>query len=73
VVIDMKLEEAKDLYSDEWLAFRTFEDGDNPEGEVILHNKNRKSFDRELMKLKPTDVYITFAGPLIPEGYAVMF
>ena len=70
---NMKLEEAKKLYENEWLAFRTYEDGNNPEGDVIFHNKNRKAFNRELLKLKPKDVYITYAGPLIPEGYAVMF
>lgn len=69
----MKLEEAKTLYKDEWIAFRTFEEGDNPEGEVILHNKDRWLFDRELIKRGITDVYITFAGPLVKEGFSVMF
>jgi hypothetical protein len=43
-VINMKLEEAKTLYQGEWIAFRTSEEGDNPEGEVVLHNKDRRAF-----------------------------
>ena len=69
----MRLDEAKTRYEGEWVAFRPFEESDNPEGEVVLHDRNRRIFDRELVKRALTDVYITFAGPPVPEGYAVMF
>ena len=69
----MKLEEAKAQYPGEWIAFRAFEERDNPEGEVLLHNKDRRAFDRELLERKLTDIYILFAGPPVPEGYAAMF
>ncbi|MEW6104658.1 MAG: hypothetical protein AB1630_12750 [bacterium] len=69
----MRLEEAKILYQGEWIAFRAFEEGDNPEGEVVIHNKERWAFDKELVDHRLTDIYITFAGPPVPEGYAVMF
>jgi hypothetical protein len=69
----MKLEEAKARYPGEWIAFHAFEEGENPEGEVLLHNKDRRAFDKELLERKLTGVYITFAGPAVPEGYAVMF
>lgn len=72
-VITMMLEEAKIFYKGEWIAFRTFEESDNPEGEVVLHNKDRRAFDKKLLQLGLTDVYITFAGPPVPEGYAVIF
>ena len=72
-VITMMLEESKTLYKGEWIAFRTFEENDNPEGEVVLHNKDRRAFDKKLLQLGLTDVYITFAGPTVPEGYAVIF
>lgn len=72
-VINMKLEEAKTLYQGEWIAFRTSEEGDNPEGDVVLHNKDRRAFDKELLQRGLTDIYITFAGPPVPEGYAVIF
>jgi len=68
----MKLEEAKKLYENEWIAFRANEDGENPEGEVLLHNKDRKAFDKELLELKPDHVYITFTGPVVPEGYTII-
>ena len=67
----MKLEEAKKLYDNEWIAFRKNENGENPDGEVLFHNKNRKAFDKELLELRPKDVYITFAGPVVPEGYTI--
>jgi len=69
----MKLEEAKTLYQGEWIAFRSFEENDNPEGKVVLHNKDRLTFDREFLRKRLTDIYITFAGPPVPEGYAVIF
>ena len=69
----MRLEDAKLLYTGEWIAFRTFEEGDNPEGEVVLHNKDRRVFDKELLERALTGVYITFAGRLVPEGYTVIF
>jgi len=69
----MRLEEAKALYPNEWIAFHIFEERDNPEGEVVLHNKDRRVFDRELLERKLTDVYITFAGPPVPEGYGTLF
>jgi hypothetical protein len=69
----MKLEEAKAQYSGEWIAFHAVEEGNNPEGEVLLHNQDRREFDKKLLAQKLTDVYITFAGPPVPEGYAVIF
>lgn len=69
----MKLNEAQELYPEEWIAFRTVEEGDDPEGEVILHHKDRHTFDRELIELNLNDIYITFTGLPIPEGYAALF
>lgn len=69
----MRLEDAKTLYQGEWIAFRAFDESDNPEGEVVLHNRDRWVFDKELIARGITDVYITFAGPLVKEGFSVMF
>lgn len=69
----MKLEEAKALYRDEWIAFRTSQEGDNPEGEVVFHKRDRRAFDKELLQRGLTGIYITFAGPPVPEGYAAIF
>lgn len=72
-MIAMTLEESKARYKGEWLAFRAFEEGDNPEGEVALHDKDRRTFDKVLLERRLVNVYITFAGPLIPEGYGTLF
>jgi hypothetical protein len=40
--IAVRLQEAKALYHGEWIAFRSSEETDNPEGEVVLHNKDRR-------------------------------
>ena len=69
----MRLEEAKEFFPEEWIAFRAFEESDDPEGEVVLHNRDRRAFDKELLQRGLTEVYITFAGPPVPEGYAVIF
>ena len=72
-VIIMKLEEAKVFYPMEWIAFRALEEGENPEGDLLAHNKDRRAFDKELLARKLTGVYITFSGPPVPEGYSLMF
>jgi hypothetical protein len=69
----MKLDEAKAQYPGEWIAFRAVDENENPEGDVLLHCKDRRAFDKELVERGLIGVYITFAGPPVPEGYAVMF
>ena len=68
----MRLEEAKKKYAGQWIAFRAKRRGRNPDGEVVLHHRDRQVFDRELLKKGMTGIYITFAGPAIPEGYATL-
>ncbi len=69
----MKLNEAKTLYQGEWIAFKALDESQNPEGDVILHDKDRWTFDKELIARGITDVYVTFAGPLVKEGFSIMF
>lgn len=69
----VRLSEAKQTYAGEWIAFRTFKEGDDPEGKVLLHDQNRREFDRLLLESGLADVYITFAGPAVPERYAAIF
>ncbi|MEW5759449.1 MAG: hypothetical protein AB1779_01630 [Candidatus Thermoplasmatota archaeon] len=69
----MKLEDAKKKYSGEWIAFRVYREGENPEGKVIFHHKDKRKFDSELITRKIKDVYVTFGGSLIPKGYTVIF
>jgi hypothetical protein len=69
----MKLEEAKKRFQGQWIAFRSDCQDADPEGEVILHGQNRREFDTELLKSGIKDVYITYAGPPFPPGYAAFF
>ena len=69
----MRLEEAKTVYQGEWIAFRAIDESDDPEGEVILHAKDRRAFDKELVERGITNICITFAGPTISEGYGTLF
>jgi len=69
----MRLEEIKAMHLGEWIAFRPSDESDNPEGELILHNKDRRTFDKQLIERGLTNVYITFTGPIIPEGYGTLF
>ena len=69
----MRLTEAKTRYQGEWIAFRELEETEDPEGEVVLHSNERRAFDKQLLELGLTDLYITFAGPPVPEGYAAIF
>jgi hypothetical protein len=69
----MKLEEAKNKFQGQWIAFRYYDEDSNPEGEVLLHKQNRREFDKELIQSGIKDVYITYAGPSFPPGYAALF
>lgn len=69
----MRLEEAKRLHPNEWIAFRPLGEGENPEGRLILHHPDRRTFDKKLIRQGISDVYITFTGPLVREGFSVMF
>ena len=71
----MRLEEAKKIFQGEWIAFQIYKgkESDNPEGDVLAHNKNRRDFDKTILQKAVKDIYITFAGPAIPEGYTAFF
>ena len=69
----MKLSEAKELYPNEWIAFRIDKDGENPEGEVLLHDADWASFEKEFTRRGLIDVYVLYSGALVPEGYTVIF
>jgi len=68
------LEHAKQEYSGQWLAFLVTRE--TPEGQllgrVIAHNADRRELHRQLRRRKVKKAYITFAGPPVKPGYAVM-
>lgn len=69
----MKLSEALEQMKDQWIAFRISRDGVDPEGDVVLHSKNRLDFDRRLVSEHIRNVYVTYSGEILPEGYAALF
>jgi hypothetical protein len=69
----VKLSEAVNQFKDQWIAFRISREGDDPEGEVVVHDADRSRF-RERMRLDQIrNVYITYAGAILPEGYVALF
>jgi hypothetical protein len=70
----MSLEKAKQDYAGQWLAFLVAEETPTGEllGQVIAHNHDRRELHRELREKKINCVYVTFAGPVVKPGYAVI-
>jgi hypothetical protein len=70
----MSLEKAKQDYAGQWLAFLVAEETPTGEllGQVIAHNHDRRELHRELREKKVDRAYVTFAGPVVKPGYAVI-
>ena len=70
-----RIESLKKQYTGEWLAIEVtrLSEGEPIEGRLVYHDKNRKRLWRRLDLSQHRDVYVTYAGPLIEEGYAVAF
>ena len=68
------LEEAEREYAGQWLAFLVTEEMPTGEllGQVIAHNPDRRELHRELREKKVDRAYVTFAGPVVKPGYAVI-
>jgi len=71
----MKLQEAKKKYKGEWLAFLVVKEikGKEVEGRVLVHTKDRRLLHQILRDKRVKNAYITYAGPMVKPGYAVMF
>jgi len=65
----------KHQYPGEWLAIRVtdYEDFRPAEGELVFHDAEWSKVLSSVALPKTERIYITYAGPLIPEGYAVAF
>lgn len=70
----VSLKEAKEKFEGEWIAFliKTEDDG-RPMGEVLDHDKDKRTLHERLRQKKVKDAYITYAGPFVRPGYEVMF
>ena len=70
----VSLKQVKQQYAGQWLAFLVSEETPTGEllGELIAHNPDRRELHRELREKKVKRAYITFAGPVVKPGYAVI-
>lgn len=68
------LDQVKQEHAGQWLAFLVSEETPTGEllGELIAHNPDRRELHRELREKKVERAYVTFAGPVVKPGYAVI-
>lgn len=69
------ISELKEKYKGEWLAIEVtrYENHEPVEGTLLEHDKEREKLWQKFELRKGKRVYVTYAGPLIEEGYAVAF
>ena len=69
------IEKLKQKYKGEWLAIEITkeEEGEATEGKLILHSKNRDEIWKNIRLSTEKEIYVTFAGPPLEEGYAAAF
>ena len=70
----VKLDEIKRQYPSQWIAFWVSEEKPTGDiiGELIAHNPDRRDLHQELRDKKIRKAYVTFAGPVVKPGYAVI-
>jgi hypothetical protein len=70
----INLEQVKQQYAGQWLAFLVTEETPAGEllGHLIAHDHDRRELHRELRERKVEKAYVTFAGPVVKPGYAVI-
>ena len=69
-----KIEQLKEDYEGEWLAIAvTNRATEGPtEGELLSHSTDRVHVWKTI-RGDPRHIYVTFAGPMLKEGYAAAF
>ena len=70
----VSLKNAKRQHVGQWLAFLVTEETPAGElwGQIIAHNRDRRALHRELRERKIGHAYVTYAGPPVQPGYAVL-
>ena len=71
----VNIPETENKYEDEWLLFEVVESDelDQPfKGILLMHSKDREDINRKLLEIKCKSSYVTFTGPPVPEGWAVV-
>ena len=68
-VIDISTAEGQ--YNDEWLLFEVVEADDRNQplrGRLICHDRDREVVHQKDLETRFPFAYITYAGPVLPEG-----
>lgn len=70
----VSLEQMKRQHAGQWLAFLVMEETPTGEllGQLLAHHSDRRELHRQLREKKVDQVYVTFAGPAVKPGYAVI-
>jgi hypothetical protein len=70
-----KIEKLKQKYKGEWLAIEVTkeENGISIEGKLVLHTPDREELWKKVPIYKDREIYVTYAGPPLDEGYAAAF
>jgi hypothetical protein len=70
----VSLEQMKQEYAGQWLAFLVMEETPTGEllGQLVAHDSDRRELHRQLREQGIAQVYVTFAGPVVKPGYAVI-
>jgi len=70
-----KIAELKKKYKGEWLAIAVtrVSNGEAVEGKLLLHSPDRDEVWSKVRLSRKTEVYVSFAGPPLEEGYAAAF
>lgn len=68
------LGQVKQQYAGQWLAFLVMEETPAGEllGQLLAHHPDRRELHRQLREKAVEQVYVTFAGPVVKPGYAVI-
>ena len=69
-----RIHDLKEAYKSEWLAIEILKDSPAGllEGELIYHSKNMPDVWKQI-KGDKRRIYVTYAGPLLEEGFAAAF
>lgn len=70
-----KIAQLKEDYAGEWLAIALPQEGDGTtaeEGDLVFHSKNRDEVWKRT-KADTRKIYVTYAGPPLPPGWAAAF
>ncbi len=69
------ISELKEKYKGEWIAIEVtkYEEHEPVEGNLLRHDKERERLWQKIQLSPGKRIYVTYAGPLIEEGYAVAF